>query len=237
MGTDLLGFGLGSTEDDETAMYNYLVRTRDVILAKPEMFKVMRNPLEVARMLDYAIRYWNSPQIDHVLGVLEQEEQRLLQDGTIVYPHADLSGDELGELGKGFYKKIVSAENNGVKAVGKGVNTAAKATGKAVATAAKATGKAVAKGAKAVVNVVAKFNPVSLAARGGLLLAIRANLFKLADKLQYGLYTEAQAQAAGINVDDFRKMQESYNKARNIFVKTLKGNESKFKNAIARRAY
>jgi hypothetical protein len=81
---------------------------------------------------------------------------------------------------------------------------------------------------------VARFNPVSLAARGGLLLAIRTNLFKLADKLQYGLYTEGQAQAAGINIDDFRQMQESYNKARKLFVNTLKGKEDKLKQAISK---
>jgi phosphotransferase system glucose/maltose/N-acetylglucosamine-specific IIC component len=59
-------------------------------------------------------------------------------------------------------------------------------------------------------------------------------LFKLADKLQYGLYTEAQAQGAGINVDDFRAMQASYNNARNLFVNTLKGKEDKFKQAITK---
>ena len=245
LGADLAGFGLGSVEDDETAMYNHLVRTRDVILAAPQMFKIMKNPLEVARMLDYAIRYWNTPQIDHVLGVLENEEQRLLREGVIVYPHADLSGGELGELGAGFFKKVGNAVKKGAKAVGKGVATAAKATGKAVTTATKATGKAVitatkatgkavATGAKAVGKTVARFNPVSLAARGGLLLAIRTNLFKLADKLQYGLYTEEQVQAAGINMDDFRIMQDSYNKSRNLFVNTLKGKEDKFKQAISK---
>jgi hypothetical protein len=256
LGLDLAGFGLGSLEYDEIAMYNHLVRTRDVILAAPQMFKVMKNPLEVARMLDYAIRYWNTPQIDNVLGILENEEQRLLREGVIVYPHADLSGGELGELGAGFFKKVGAAVKKGVQAVGKGVATAAKATGKAVttaakatgkavvtatkatgkavATAAKATGKAVATGAKAVGKAVARFNPVSLAVRGGLLLAMRTNLFKLADKLQYGLYTEAQAQAAGINIDDFRKMQESYNKTRNLFVNTLKGKEDKMKQAFSK---
>jgi hypothetical protein len=169
-----------------------------------------------------------------VLGTLEDEEQRLLREGVIVYPHADLSGSELGELGAGFSKKVGAAVKKGVKAVGKGVKTAAKAVGKGVATAAKATGKAVATGAKAVAKVVARFNPVSLAARGGLLFAIRTNLFKLADKLQYGLYTEEQAQAAGINVDDFRKMQESYNKTRNLFVNTLKGKEDKLKQCISK---
>ncbi len=234
MGTDLMGFGLGAVEDDEAAMYNYLVRTRDVIYAKPEMFKVMRNPLEVARMLDYAIRYWDTPHIDSILGILENQEQRLLREGKIVYPYADLSGDELGDLGKGFFKKVGNAVKKGVKAVGKGVKTAAKATGKAVATAAKATGKAVAKGAKAVAKTVARFNPVSLAARGGLLLAIRRNMFKLADKLQWGLYTEQQVQAAGINMDEYRKMRESYDKARKIFCNTLQGKENKFKDAISK---
>jgi hypothetical protein len=249
LGTDLAGFGLGSVEDDETAMYNHLVRTRDVILAAPHLFKVMKNPLEVARLLDYAIRYWNTPQIDHVLGVLEAEEQRLLRDGVIVYPLADLSGEELGELGLGIFKKIGNAVKKGAKAVAKTTAKVVKATvvaptkaaikvtkkvGKGVATAAKAVGKGVAKGAKAVAQTVARFNPVSLAARGGLLLAIRINLFKLADKLQYGLYTEAQAQAAGINLDDFRNMQESYSKTRNLFVNTLKGKEDKLKQAISK---
>jgi len=264
MGTDLMGFGLGSVEDDEMAMYRHLVRTRDVILAAPQMFRIMKNPLEVARMLDYAIRYWDTPQIDHVLGILENEEQRLLREGVIVYPHADLSGDELGELSLGIFKKVGSAVKKGAKAVakttakvvkatvvaptkavakvtakaatavGKGVATAAKATGKAVGKAAKATGKAVATAAKAVGKTVARFNPVSLTARLGLLFAIRTNLFKLADKLQYGLYTEEQAQAAGINIDDFRKMQDSYNNTRKLFVNTLKGKEDKMKQAIAK---
>ncbi len=243
MATDLMGFGLGDVEDDEAAMYRYLVRTRDVILAKPEMFKILKNPREVARMLDFAIRYWDTPNRENALGILEREEQRLLQDGTIVYPFADLTGTDLGELGKGFFKKVGSAIKNTAKKVGSGVKKAVKATGKAVATSAKAVAKGVAKGAKAVgkgvataakavAKVVAKFNPVSLAARGGLLLAIRKNLFKLADKLQYGLYSEEQAKAAGLNIDDFRKMRESYDKARKIFVNTLQGKESKFQDAI-----
>jgi hypothetical protein len=270
MGTDLTGFGLGAVEDDEAAMYSYLVRTRDVILKAPHMFKVMKNPLEVACMLDYAIRYWDTPQIDHVLGILENEEQRLLKEGVIVYPQADLSGAELGELGKGFFKKVANAVGKGAKAVvkatvvaptklaakvtkkvvkatvvaptklaikatkavAKGTVKAAKAVGKGVVKAAKATGKAVAKAAKAVGKFVLKFNPVSLAARGGMLMAIRVNLFKLADKLQYGLYTDEQAQAAGLNMDDFHSNQEAYQKSKNLWCKTLKGDESKFRSAI-----
>jgi hypothetical protein len=50
----------------------------------------------------------------------------------------------------------------------------------------------------------------------------------------YGLYTEAQAQAAGLNPDSFRKMQESYNRARKLFVNTLKGKEDKLKQAISK---
>jgi hypothetical protein len=144
LGSDLSGFGLGSIEEDETAMYNHLVRTRDVILAAPQMFKVMKNPLEVARMIDYAIRYWNTPQIDHVLGILEEEEQKLLREGVIVYPHADLSGGELGELGAGFFKKVGAAIKKGAQKVGTAVKTVAKKVDTGVATAAKAVGKGVA---------------------------------------------------------------------------------------------
>ena len=116
MGVDLMGYGLGSDEQDEQAIYNYLVRTRDVILRAPQMFKIMKNPLEVARMLDYAIRYWDTEQIGYVLGHLADEEQRLIREGVIVYPHADLSGDELGELSAGFFKKVGNAVKKVVKA-------------------------------------------------------------------------------------------------------------------------
>lgn len=247
MGTDFQTYGLGNDEIDEMAIYNHLKRTRDVIIKAPQMFRVMKNPLEVARLLDYVLQHWESPDRDAYLDVAGFEEQRLLDERTIVYPIADLSGEEIEE-GLGFLKKIKKAVKKvgkgikkaakkvgkGVKKAAKGVAKVAKKVGKGIAKGAKAVGKGVAKAAKAVGKFVARFNPVSLAARGGLLLAIRKNMFKLADKLRWGLYTEADAQKAGINLNDFRKMQERYNKARKIFVNTLKGKESKFRNAIAK---
>ena len=247
MGTDLQNYGLGSDEMDEMSIYNYLKRTRDVIIKAPQMFRVMKNPLEVARLLDYVLQHWESPDRDAYLDVAGFEEQRLLDEGKIVYPIADLSGEELEEglgflkklkkavkkVGKGI-KKVAKKVGTGVKKAAKGVAKVTKKVGKGIAKGAKAVGKGIVKGAKAVGKFVARFNPVSLAARGGLLLAIRKNMFKLADKLRWGLYTEADAQKAGINLDDFKKMQERYNKARKIFVKTLQGKESKFKAAIAK---
>lgn len=247
MGTDLQTYGLGNDEIDEMAIYNHLKRTRDVIIKAPQLFRVMKNPLEVARLLDYVLQHWESPDRDAYLDIAGFEEQRLLDEGTIVYPIADLSGEEL-EDGLGFLKKLKKAfkkvgkgikkvakkVGTGVKKAAKSVAKVTKKVGKGIAKGAKAVGKGIVKGAKAVGKFVARFNPVSLAARGGLLLAIRKNMFKLADKLRWGLYTEADAQKAGINVNDFRKMQERYNKARKIFVNTLKGKESKFRSAIAK---
>lgn len=247
MGTDLQTYGLGNDEVDEMAIYNHLKRTRDVIIKAPQMFRVMKNPLEVARLLDYILQHWGSPDRDAYLDIAGWEEQRLLDEGKIVYPIADLSGEEIEE-GLGFLKKIKKAfkkvgkgikkvakkVGSGVKKAAKGVAKVTKKVGKGIAKGAKAVGKGIVKGAKAVGKFVARFNPVSLAARGGLLLAIRKNMFKLADKLRWGLYTEADAQKAGIKIEDFRKMQEKYNKARKIFVKTLQGKESKFKAAIAK---
>lgn len=254
LGTDLAGYGLGSDADDETAMYNHLVRTRDVILASPQMFKVMKNPLEVARMLDYAIRYWDTPMRDEALGILANEEQRLISENVIVYPHADLSGDELGELNAGFFKKVGNAvkkvATTAAKGVAKGATAVAKTTAKVATTAAKGVAKGatavakttakvattaakgVATAAKATGNFVLRFNPVSLAARGGMLMALRLNLFKLADKLQYGLYTDEQAQAAHFNMDAFHDNQAAYNKSRNLFCNTLRGKEDKFRTAV-----
>jgi hypothetical protein len=220
-GEDLDGIGLGSDDDDEKRIYRYLVRTRDVILQKPEMFRIMRNPLEVARMLDYAIRYWDTPNRDFVLGVLEGEEQRLLRERVIVYPAGDLTGEELGELGKGFFKKIGQAVKTAVKKVTTGVKKAVKKVGEGMK-----------KAGKKIVQTLKRINPVSVTVRLGMLAAIRINLGKWADKLQYGLYTDEQAQAAGLDMNAFHDSQAAYRKTLDHFTGKLGGKKEKFDAAI-----
>jgi hypothetical protein len=243
-GIDLQGVGLGSIDDDERKMYNYLVRTRNLIRSNPQRFKSMRNPIEVSNMLDLAIKHWYSNDIEDVLKRLEEHERASTVNGTLnlsgQYVHVEGLGGFYGFFGAlGFLKKIKKT----AKKVGGAVKKAAQATGRAIATAAKKTvratrkvlkktGRFIKKAVKKLAHVVMRFNPVSIAIRGGLLLAISKNMFKLADKLQYGLITEEQAMAAGLDMDAYRAAVDKYKKTRHRFVNQLRGKESKFNGAI-----
>jgi hypothetical protein len=112
-------------------------------------------------------------------------------------------------LGKGFFKKIGQGIKNVAQKVGKGVASAAKSVAKAVV----------------------RFNPATIAIRNGLLLAMKLNIFRIAEKLGYGLWTEEQAKAKGLNLDQLRKNKKVLDKVRGIH-KAIGGNVSKLDNAI-----
>jgi hypothetical protein len=209
----IYGIAFGSLEGlgdddliDEQAIYDFLKDTSDAIHADPLRWKIMRNPLEVARMIDYALRYWEHPMRDNIFDVVAREEERLLALGAIYYPVWGLSGDELGA---GFLKKV-----------GAGLKKAAKKVGEAVKKVVKKT-----------VSAIKKVNPLAVTVRAGLLIAIQRNYKKMADRLQYGLYTDEQAQAAGLDMNAFREHQEGYRKAVERFEK-IGGSKAKFNEAI-----
>ncbi len=120
-----------------------------------------------------------------------------------------LSGlDGLG----GFFSKVKNAlskakskVSNTVKKVGQGVKTAAKA--------------------------VVKYNPVTLAMRGGMLLALKYNLMKVTERLKYGYLTESQARQRGLDLYEWRKVVTAKNMAEQ-FYKGIGGDVNKFKQAV-----
>ncbi|GHT78364.1 hypothetical protein FACS189464_1670 [Bacteroidia bacterium] len=214
-GSDLDGItDASSPAEDEASIYRYLVRSRNVIMAKPEMFQTLKNPREVARMLDYAIQYFYTPSRERAIDIVAGEEERLLGLGIIYYPPVtDLSDDDLeglgdlGDLGKGFFKKIGAA----IKKVAKKVVDVHKKVAKKVVEGHK-------KVFKAVVKVAKKINPVRITMRAFVLKHIRANKDGMADNLQYGLYTDEQARAAGLDMAAFHDNQTAYKKSVDKFV-------------------
>jgi hypothetical protein len=86
-----------STEPNETAIYNFALRARNVIQAKPDNFKNMKNPQEVARMLDYIVNNFNTPMRDTAIGIVESEMERLQNEG-----HLPARRRKCGRVGKLF---------------------------------------------------------------------------------------------------------------------------------------
>ncbi len=89
-------------------------------------------------------------------------------------------------------------------------------------------GEAVKKGGKAFI----RFNPVTIAARNGFLLAIKLNIKKMASKLKWAYGTQQQAAAKGISADQWQKSKTALAKIEKLFADKLQGKRDKLKNAI-----
>lgn len=211
--------GLGDAED---ATYNYLVRTRNYLLKnrdnKDKMAHV-QNPDQFISMLDQAIKFWNTPQRDAVLDKLSDIEEKLAEKGLIKYDSEAIQGlAELDELddemdGLGRRKRRRGRFFKAIKRVGKKIG----------------------KVAKKVVKAIVRFNPLSIAIRGGLLAALRLNMFGIAKKLQYAYLPDELASKYNIDPAKHAKLKKTHGKVRKLF-KGLQGKESNLRKAILKGA-
>jgi hypothetical protein len=71
---------LGNIEEDT---YEYLIRSRKALAEHPEQYSHISNPNTLIKLYDYAIQYWNTPERDTALSVLEQAENNLSEHGYI----------------------------------------------------------------------------------------------------------------------------------------------------------
>lgn len=226
-------FRLEGIDEDKTmeAIYNHLVKTRNAVAANPKLIEQTDDPQTFLKMLDYAIKYWHTDKRDEALRILEENEKNMnLLNGLgdtsdteelQLFYGTGLNG-ELTALGKvkavkNFFTKVKETVKNVVQNVGEGVKKAGEAVKNAVQNAAQA---------------VVKYNPVSLAARTGILLALQTNAFKIAETLKWGYLTEAEARENGFELDEWRKTRQELLNAEKMFVDVLKGEPQKFKDAI-----
>jgi hypothetical protein len=208
MGAGLSGSDLGATtaKQDLDSIYRHLVATRKSIAENPKMVSSIDDPQALIKMLDYAIQYFYTDKRDEALAVLEQNEAQLnFRNGFSGLGDDVFDHDEYALNGpgkKGFFKGI----KNAVQKVGKGL---------------KEVGKA-----------VVRFNPVSIAARGGFLVAMKTNLGKMAAKLKWGYATKEQAAAKGISEAQWNKSKEALAKVERLFADKLQGKRDALRNAI-----
>ncbi len=212
--------GLEGFAGDETkelnAIYQHLLKTRKVVAENPELVKEAEHPDSLLKMLDYAIRYWDTDKRDEALAILASREE----DGNRLRgfsPGSDtsesefeirgLSGGGYAAIGKiGGERKFFTKVKEAVKKAGNGLKEAGKA--------------------------VVKYNPLSLAARGGVLLAMKTNLFHMAAHLKWGYLSEAEARNKGLDMNEWAKSRDSLKNTEDMFTGVLQGDKEALKAAI-----
>lgn len=239
---DLEGLeNLGADNEQERlqTIYAHLVKTRNIVAGKPHLVQNVDYPPAFLKMLDYAIENWNTPNRDKALTILAQNEDALNKHYQLdtVPENSDLEGldndwseldnlteeELLGMLGgkKNKEKKKAKAEKKAAKKEEKKADPTKKGFFKKV-------GEAVKKGGKAFI----RYNPVTIAARNGFLLALKLNIKKMGSKLKWGYATKEQAAAKGISADLWQKSKNALVKVEKLFADKLQGKRDKMKNAI-----
>ena len=212
MATSLSGIGLGATtnQSDLDKLYQNLVATRNAVAQNPGLVSTVDDPQALIKMLDYAIQYWYTDKRNEALEVLAKNEAQLnMRNGISTMNGLDYDNDELALSGinvKGFFTNV----KNTVKTVGQKVGQAAKVA----------------------VKAVVKYNPLSIAARGGFLLAMKLNLGKMASKLKWAYGTQQQAAAKGVNAATWQKSKNALSKVESLFADKLQGSKSALQKAI-----
>ena len=212
MATSLSGIGLGATtnQSDLDKLYQNLVATRNAVAQNPSLVSTVDDPQALIKMLDYAIQYWYTDKRNEALDILAKNEAQLnLQNGVNTMNGLNYDPDDLALSGinvKGFFTNVKKT----VKTVGQKVGQAAKVA----------------------VKAVVKFNPLSIAARGGFLLAMKLNLGKMASKLKWAYGTQQQAAAKNVSAATWQKSKGALVKVEKLFADKLQGSRDALKNAI-----
>jgi hypothetical protein len=212
MATSLSGIGLGATtnQSDLDKLYQNLVATRNAVAQNPSLVSTVDDPQALIKMLDYAIQYWYTDKRNEALDILAKNEAQLnLQNGVNTMNGLNYDPDDLALSGinvKGFFTNVKKT----VKTVGQKVGQAAKVA----------------------VKAVVKFNPLSIAARGGFLLAMKLNLGKMASKLKWAYGTQQQAAAKNVSAATWQKSKDALVKVERLFADKLQGSRDALKNAI-----
>ena len=180
-------------------------------------------------------------QVEQLLAVWDNAPERTrLLDLFAAYSD-DIAISGLGAL-SGWPKSMFDNIGKGIKQaagwVGDKVSDGAKAVATGVKNAAEWTGDKAKKAVEAVkdagqyaLDKMIQLNPVSVLMRNGLLLAFKLNLFRMAERLGYGYWTEAEAVSKGLDVSEYRKLKGKLADVQKMW-KGLRGDEDSLKKNI-----
>ncbi len=220
--------GLDGPDYDRTIL-EHLIKTRNMIAQNPNLIRNSDYPPAFLKMLDYAIDNWNTPNREKALEILAKNEDALNRlNGFDGADDTEMDGldDEFGDL-DGLSGAEIEQELNGKKRPAK-----KKGFFKKIGQAVKKVGKAAGQVAKKVGKAVIRFNPLTISARTGFLLAMKLNLKKMASKIKWGYATKEQAAAKGISAQEWEKQKNALAKVEKLFADKLQGKKSALKNAV-----
>lgn len=226
-GVDLQGLGilageeylLGAVKDPEIekGLYRYLVATRQAIAEHPiTSYVAGYNHQEILKMLDYAVQYWFTDKRDEALGQLIANEALLdrldgfgnldgiLSDDDLYGDDDILTGDDDLQLGKAK-NKPKKKKKGFFKKIGEGV--------------------------KKVGKTLVRFNPATIAARNGFLLALKLNVGKMSTRLKWAYATPQQAAAKKVSPNTVAKAKKALEKVEKLFEK-IGGKKNNLRKAI-----
>jgi len=225
-----------SGEAELDVIYKHLLDTRNLIATNPSLIKNNEDPHSFLKMLDYAIRYWNTDKREEALEILAEKENEInelsglenmpegYEEHTLYFGIEGLHG--VSVLGK--TKKIKEFFNK-VKTAATQVKNAAVST---IKTTAQNVGQAVTNAAKDAFKAIVKVSPITVSARAGMLLALKLNVGKMSERLKWGYLTEAEAQRHGFDLPEWRKLKDRVALAEKVYVNTMQGAAKNFKDAI-----
>jgi hypothetical protein len=234
---DLQGLGSLSDKQADQRMYKYLVSTREFAIKNKGSVANYDNPESFIKSLDYALKYWNTPRREEALSILERNEEKenqintdkgLLSGFEDDYDDGwdDLDGlsDELAEQylrqdeidGFGSWRSWRKRRKNGKV---KRKTRRKKFWGK------------VKKGLKKVGKTLNRYNPAVAAIRGGILIAMRINMFGFKKRLKWAYATDSQLEKARIKKSYALKSKKVLTKIERIF-EGMGGKRKNLKKAI-----
>lgn len=220
--------GLDGPLYDRTIL-EHLIKTRNMVAQNPNLIRNTDYPPAFLKMLDYAIDNWNTSNRGKALEILAQNEDALNRlngfEGT-ENPDMDGLDDEFGDI-EGFSGAEIEQELTGKKRPAK-----KKGFFKKVGQAVKKAGKATAQAAKKAGKAVVRFNPLTISARSGFLLAMKLNMKKMASRIKWGYATREQAAAKGVTAQEWEKSKSALTKIEKLFVDKLQGKTSALRNAV-----
>ncbi len=236
--------GLGASGEAEmAAIFKHLVDTRNLVATNPSLIKNNEDPQSFLKMLDYAIQYWNTDKRDEALAILAEKEREInelngmgdmpedYEEHTLFFGIEGLNGvSVLGKTNKvkTFFNKVKTAATQVKTAAVTAVKTAAAP----IKVAAQKAGQAVAQVAQTAFKAIVKTSPLTVSARAGMLLALKLNIGKMAERLKWGYLTEAEAVKHGFDIPEWRKLKDRLAKSEHLFVDTMQGSAQHFKEAI-----
>jgi hypothetical protein len=179
----------------------HLENTRDILKPNPA---IMEGGATYLSQIEFVLNNWDNPVARaQALEKVSQQELNGL-NGWSLKGAFDAVKDAVKQAAQWIGDKVSDA----TQAVKTGVNNALDWAGDKV----KKAGDLFEEIGKGII----KYNPLSIAIRNGLLLAFKINLFRMAERLGYGYWDDATAQAKGMNMTEFRKLKNALD-----FVKTI----------------